>query len=68
MKWEILAGNEFGVPLAEQQPKRNGTHEEVGEVFIERDFLLHGRQGVGDAGNIIKICNVICTTCHRPHV
>ena len=41
--------------MAEQQPKRNGTHEEVGEVFIERDFLLHGRQGVGDAGNIIKI-------------
>ena len=45
--------------MAEQQPKRNSTHEEVGEVFIERDFLPHGRQGVGDAENIIKICNVI---------
>ena len=51
----ILTGNEFGVALAKQQPKRNGTHDEVGEVFIEWDFLLHGRQGVGDAESMNEI-------------
>ena len=57
----ILTGNEFGVPLAEEQPEGDGSHEEVGEVAVVGDFLSDGREGVGNARRVFFFLNAFPT-------
>ena len=50
-----LTGNEFGVPLPEEYPQRDGAHEKVVDVAIDGHFLFDGREGVGNAESIIVL-------------